>query len=277
MQWEEIEHIFNRSLRFSFSKKKFLFTFPILAICGLIAVICHACSLKMGAWVNLSLAFLPIFLSANGLLIAGIVLIRLYHHEVKGLPLDVRKTFIISKPLFFTIFQLSILMICAYLLLWMLLGIFYLFKAIPSIGDLIGAIFSFGPFLLVLGSLALGLLNLVLIFFATPIVALTSDSSPQVIGSILKNMRHSPFLSFTVAFVGLLPLLLTVGMLSLAAVVTDMMYVDAQKVLSVILQWLFMMLPFAALLTPVVVFFFNFSAESFVLIQRKTKQSEAVS
>ena len=73
--------------------------------------------------------------------------------------------------------------------------------------------------------------------------------------------------------IGLFPLLLIVGVLSLAAVVTQILYIESGGGLSIALKWFFMMLPFCGFLTPAVIFFFNFSAESYVLMQ-KTLQSE---
>lgn len=273
MTWEELETIFNRALRFSFSRKKLLFVLPITMLCGLITALCRTFSFNASDWVHLNLVFLPIFLCGSLLMFAGIILTRIYHHEVKGLDVNYHKILLQSKGLFLGIFHMAVPLVFAYLVLWMTLGVFYLAKNLFYIGDILGAILSFGPFLLVLGSLVLSVFNLLLIFFVTPQVALKSDHRPQLSKELLVRFQENPFLTFFLPIIGLLPVLLVAGLLSLAAVVTHMMYVEAAHHLSVALQWFFMMLPFSVLLSPAVVFFFNFSAESYVLVQRKVKSA----
>ena len=65
MTLQEIEMVFNRALKFSFSKKKLLFMFPVLLICGMMIVFCRALAIHAGQWVVLSLTFLPVFLSSG--------------------------------------------------------------------------------------------------------------------------------------------------------------------------------------------------------------------
>jgi hypothetical protein len=55
--------------------------------------------------------------------------------------------------------------------------------------------------------------------------------------------------------------------LCLAAVLTGVNFLVGSRSLSVALEWFFIMLPFAAIVSPVVVFFFNFAAESYQLLQ----------
>lgn len=268
MTWQELEKIFNRALHFSFSKKKWLLVFPVLALCGFLAVIFRTISLAAGPWVQMSLAFLPIFLCAALLLGMGIVLTQIYHREVKGFTAKYTETIKGSTDLFIGIIYLAVPLIFAYLVLWMFLGIFYLLRAIPSIGEVVGAILSFGPFLLVLAALVLGLLNLLILFYITPAAALKSEMGLSLAKDVFQELKANPFLSFVIPLIALLPLLLTVGILSAAAVLTHVMYVEGEGI-SVALKWFFMMVPFCALLTPAVIFFFNFSAESYVLIRKE--------
>jgi hypothetical protein len=44
--------------------------------------------------------------------------------------------------------------------------------------------------------------------------------------------------------------------------------VEADDSLHIVLQWFFIMLPFTALLSPAVVFFFNFATEAHVFLKR---------
>lgn len=272
MTWDELELIFNRALRFSFSRKKLLFVLPVAMICGFITALSRAVSFGVSDWVHINLVFLPIFLCGSFLLFSGIILTRIYHHEVKGLEVNFQKVLMQSRSLFLAIFHLAVPLFFAYIILWMALGLFYLVKAVFPIGDILSAILSFGPFLLVLAALVLSLFNLLLLFFATPQAALKSDYRPQQLKEIVFQLKENPFLAFILPLIGIVPILFVAGLLTLAAVVTNLMYVEGSGPLATALQWFFMMLPFSILLSPAVVFFFNFSAESYVLIQRKFKK-----
>ena len=271
MTWDEMEKMFNRSLRHAFSRKKLLFVFPITALCGLIAAICRIVSQGAGDWIGLSLAFLPIFLCAGILLALGILLIRIYHHEIKEIPVNYFEILKGARPLLIGIFYIAVPLIFAYLVLWMGLGIFYLLRAIPAIGHLVGSVLSFGPFLLVLGSLVLGVVSILLLFYVTPAVALSSDIRLQVAEKVLLQIKTNPFQSIALPLIGMIPLLIATGLLSLAAVVTGIVYIDAPSGFALAFKWLFMMIPFCALLTPAIVFFFNFAAESHAFCKRKAK------
>lgn len=274
MTFEEIEHIFNRALRFSFSRKKLLFMFPVLVICGLMLVFCRALAVGAGQWVVLSLTFLPIFLSSGLLLAAGVVLARVYHHEVKMIPLSFRKILAQSWELLIGVSYLTLPLLLAYLFLWMLMGIFYLLKEIPALGDVLGVILSFGPFLLVLGSLLLSFFNFFLLFFATPHIALKSKLKLKLAEEIYSRFRENLFSNLALFAMGLIPLLLAVGVLSLAAFLTGVNFFMKTETLAVALQWFFVMIPFCAMLTPGILFFFNFAVESYALMQKRYKPSQ---
>lgn len=274
MTFEELEHIFNRALRFSFSKKKLLFMFPVLVICGLMLVFCRALAVGAGQWVVLSLTFLPIFLSSGLLLAAGVVLARVYHHEVKMIPLSFKKILAQSWELLIGVSYLTLPLLLAYLFLWMLMGVFYLLKEIPALGDVLGVILSFGPFLLVLGSLLLSFFNFLLLFFATPHIALKSKLKLKLAEEIYSRFRENLFSNITLFVMGLIPLLLGVAILSLAAFLTGVNFFMKTETLAVALQWFFVMIPFCAMLTPGILFFFNFAVESYALLQKKAKPAQ---
>lgn len=267
----DLEKIFNRSFHHAFCQKKWLLVFPVLVLCGLLAVICRTISHGAGQWMQLSLAFLPMFLCAGFLLAAGLVLIRIYHNEVRGNDFKYFKVIKESKELIYGIPYLAVPLIFSYLVLWMVLGIFYLIRAIPHAGEIFAAIFSFGPFLLVLGSLFLGCLSLLILFYITPAAALRSDLSPHLAEEVFNEFKANPFWSFVMPLMGVLPLLLVIGILSLAATLTHILYVEAGGGLTIALKWFFIMIPFSAILTPAVIFFFNFSAESHVFLRKKIK------
>lgn len=277
MTWKEVEWIFNRALRFTFSRRKLFFTVPILILCGFIFVFCRTVESSSNDWLSLSMTFLPIFLCTPILLGMGIILTRIYHHEVKGLPASYRRTFRLSKELMLEVAYLTMPVILAYLVLWTLLGLFYLLKEIPYIGQGLGVIFSFGPFLLLLCSFALAVLSVSSLFLATPLIALRGTVEKEVLLQMQKRLQYNPFSNFAMLLMAILPVLFVGAFLLLAAVMTGNNYIALQSTMALSLQWFFIMLPFSALLTPAVIFFFNFAAESHVLMLKKMQEEPCTS
>jgi MFS family permease len=267
--WQELEQGFNRALYFSLTRKKIFFILPILLICGLIVVLSHTLWVGANPWIRSSLAFIPGFLCMALFLAAAVPLIRLYHDEVKQKPLSINKTLHHSWRLMAGIGSLIVPMLTAYLVLWFILGMFYLLKNIPATGELLGGFLSFGPFLLIAGSLVLIAIALALVFFLSPVVALKSTMSWELAEEVLKGFGKAPFLHFILLLLGLLPLLIAIGFLILAATLTGMTYFVTERTWAIGVQWFVIMIPFAALLSPVVVFFFNFAGESFVILQKR--------
>jgi hypothetical protein len=268
----DTEAVFNRALKYSYTRKKFFLIFPALVVCGILVVVCHTFWLGANPWVRASLAFVPAFLCAGILMIVGVPLIRLYHDEIKEKKLSVNNTLRQSWKLMGGTASLIVPIMTAYLVLWFVLGIFYLLKHIPSMGETLGIILSFGPFLLILGSFFLSVINLLLLFFMPPVVALKSTVRWELGEEVLLKIYHQPYIHLKLLVLGMLPLIVMVAFLVSAATLTGMALFVMERTWAISLQWFFIMIPFAALLTPAVIFFFNFAAESFVLLQRRAKK-----
>lgn len=269
--WQELETAFNRALFFSLTRKKIFFILPVLLICGIIVVLSHTLWVGSNAWVRATLAFIPGFLCMAIFLAAAIPLIRLYHDEVKQKKLSVNQTLKHSFKLMASIASLIIPILTAYLVLWFILGIFYLLKNIPATGEVLGGFLSFGPFLVIAGCLVLFIMALALVFFLSPVVALKSTMNWDLAEEVLKRVGREPFLHAMLILLGVIPLALVVGFLTLAATLTGHTYFATENTWVIGLQWFVIMVPFAALLSPVVLFFFNFAAESFVILQKRIK------
>lgn len=267
----ETEAMFNRALKYSYTRKKFFLVFPALVVCGILVVVCHTFWLGANPWVRASLAFVPAFLCAGILMTVGVPLIRLYHDEIKEKKLSVNNTLRHSWKLMGGIASLIVPILTAYLVLWSVLGLFYLLKHIPSVGETLGIVLSFGPFLLILGSFFLSFVNLLLLFFMPPVVALKSTVKWELAEEVLLKICHHPFTHLKLLVMGLLPLIIIVGILISAAAMTGMALFVMERTWAISLQWFFIMIPFAALLTPAVVFFFNFATESFILLQKRAR------
>lgn len=266
MNWTDIERAFSRAMFLSFSKRKMLLTFSVLALCGVMTVFCRAVAHDASDWIAMSLAFLPILVSSGVLLALGVLLIRIHVHEIKGLHLSFKRLLSGSLDLIMGTSYLSIPPILAYLFLWMGLGIFYLLGEIPGIGSFFNVVLAFGPFLLVFGALLLCLFNLGLLFFVAPIAAMQSSKRISITKRLFAFFQGQILTSFSLFLLALVPIFLVTGLLILAATLSN---TAPEKSLSVAIQWFFVMLPFVALLTPAVIFFFNFAAETYQLLQPK--------
>lgn len=223
----------------------------------------------------MSLTFLPVFLCTGLLLSTGVVVVRCYHDEIKNRDVSLRNIFKKSWALILGTSYIAFPFLLCYLVLWVLLGIFFLLKGIPALGEFISVIFSFGPFLIILGSLVLVVVNLFLLFFATPAIGLHSEEDRlKVAQVVLRRIRFDLFGNLFLVCIAIAPLLFVTGLLLLSAILTGVSYTEPDNTLYIVLQWFFIMLPFAALLSPAVIFFFNFAAESHVLMQKKLRDAE---
>ncbi|HEY2810340.1 MAG TPA: hypothetical protein VGJ00_02990 [Rhabdochlamydiaceae bacterium] len=268
MTWKEVEIIFNRALSLTFSRKKLCFTAAILVLCGMLIVLCRAIAAKANEYITLSLTFFPIFCCTAVLLLLGILLIRIYHHEIKKLPVSYARTLVSSKGLLIEVAYLCIPLVLAYFVLWAFLGMFYLLKCIPLFGNAFGVIFSFGPFLLLLSFFAICIASVLLLFFMTPCIALQSKVDVEL---LVQRFKSNPFSNILLLLLGLIPLFFLTGLMIGAAVMTGKSYFEAEKAVEVGFQWFFIMLPFCILLAPTIIFFFNFSAECHALMVKKMR------
>lgn len=267
MNWTDLERAFNRAVLLSVSRRKLGLAFPVLVLCGILSVFCRAASFGTSEWVSMSFAFLPILLSSGILLALGVLLVRLHHHEAKQIAVDFKKLISGSIDLIVGTSYLSILPILAYLSLWILLGIFFLLQEIPMLGDFLSVFFSFGPFLLIFGSLLLCIFNLGLLFFVAPAAALQPLKRIPLAKRMWDLLSRQLLTSAILFFIAFVPIGLVGGLLCLAAILTDVSFLVGTHSLSVALEWFFIMLPFCAIMTPAVVFFFNFAAESYQVLQ----------
>jgi hypothetical protein len=271
MDFNSIAFIFNRSFLHIFSKKKLLMVFSILALSGLLVVFFRGLSLHAGEWVLLSLTFLPIFLCTGILLSTGILLIRIYHDEIKNREENYLSILSTSWEMIIGASYFAIPIILCYLLLWMLLGIFVLLGEIPLVGDFFNVILSFAPFLINLGTLLLCMISLGLLFYVAPLIALKDLGRKAIFQSAVKRLEKDPFTNFILILLALLPLGVILFLLTTAASLTGSICIDCNTPLKTTVRWFIIMLPFAACLTPAVIFFFNFAAEAHVLTQKNSK------
>ena len=268
LKLSDLQFIFNRAFTLSLSLKKNLLVFVVLALCGVFVVFCRALAIYASQWIVMSLTFLPIFLSSGLLLSTGIMLIRIYHDEVKGRDVSFTEVFAKSWEVVIGSSYFSIPVILSYLLLWVMLGLFVLLREIPGMGEFFSVIFSFGPFLLNLGSLVLCLISVGTLYLITPILALRGINRLRTSNLLMDRLKSDPFVNILLAGLALFPLVVCSLLLILAAFLTGSVCYGCNEAWQHALQWFFVMIPFTALLSPSVLFFFNMAAEAHVLIMR---------
>jgi hypothetical protein len=269
MTLDEIRFIFNRAVVLTFSWTKLLLTFAIAAVCGVFVVFFHGLSIEATQWLSMSLTFVPAFICAGVLLSAGVLLIRLYHDEVKDRGVDFQKTLANSWQVMIGASYFSVPIVLSYLLLWMILGIFVLLSTLPGIGIVFNTVLIFAPFLINLVTLCLVLLSFALLFFMTPILALKGYNRIQVSQTLVQRFNKDIFTNLLLLAIGVAPLLILSLVLLATAFLTEPLCYDCVSPTHKVLLWFFMMIPFTAILAPGVVFFFNFAAESHVLMMKK--------
>ena len=174
MNVELIERMFTQAWR-GINKRKLLIAFFALALCGLITVFSRVLAFNSGKWVTLSLSFFPIFLSAGILFALGVLLIKMYvqekAREAKSIFMIVGESWKTMLSIAYVTFPLFLV----YLLFWLCLGVFFLMKSIPGVGNFMGVMLSFGPFILILASLILAFINILFLFFITPMISLSKQ------------------------------------------------------------------------------------------------------
>ncbi len=266
MELFDFEIAFNRAFRFAFSRKKIAVVFPFLLLSSALFTFCQALSYHTGTWLSLSLLFVPLLLSVGIFLALGIILVRIYYHEVKNSVYDIKKILSVSWDLMAFSAYLSLPILLIYFVLWACLGVFLAFRSIPAVGKYIGALFSFAPFLLILLSIALFISSLVLLFFGVPILALHKQGRKEKCVFLLKRVMQDTFKVLGMFFLGMLPLAMILLTLTVAAYLTSWSYVGDVEGLTFIVSWFLITLPASFLFTPFCVFFFNFAAESHQLL-----------
>lgn len=275
MNLSDIQFIFNRALSLTFIKKKLLAVFVVLLMCGILVVFFRGLAVSAGQWVALSLNFIPVFLCSGVLLSTGIILIRIYHNEVKKRSIPYSDVIQNSWDVVLGASYLTIPIILSYLILWMMMGVFFLLNDIPGVGGFFSVMLAFAPFILNLGAIVLCLLSLSMLFFVTPAIALKGLDGVQISQMILSRFKKDLFINLLLAGIATLPFACMMIILLLAAFLTGSVCDSCENSPYLILQWFFIMIPFTAVLAPAVVFYFNFAAESHVLMQKQSFKKAA--
>ena len=146
-----------------------------------------------------------------------------------------------------------------------------LLRTIPGLGEFFGALLAFAPFLINFLTLVLSLLNLAMLFFVAPVIALKGLNRHLVTQILVRRWENDVFTNLLLALISILPLLIVLTLLIISAIITGSLCINCTSPLYTVMEWFFVMIPFTALLAPPIVFFFNFAAESHVLLMREIR------
>lgn len=275
MTLNDIQFIFNRALVLSVTKKKWLLIFSVLALCGFLTIFLQGLATHSSRWVQASLCFLSFFISAGLLFSLGILLVRIYYHEVRSKEFKYRDIFLSSWDLLLASSYFTIPIVLGFLLLWMGLTIFVFLRSIPGVGNLLGAILSFAPFIINVGTILLFFGTIALLYLMTPILALNGLDKSRIF-EVLKKRGTDFFSNILLGLVAAIPFLIVFALLAWSWRLTMLPCLDCKESYFLIQEFI-LVIPFAAMLAPAVAFFFNFAAEAHVLLLKNEQKKEQVS
>jgi len=269
MELKEISDSFNRSLYHSFSLKKILFTGGALIVAGLFFVFFQSLTFFANSWMRFSLGLVPFFIGIAILLSAGIILIRLYHDEIKGEKHRFREVVGSSLDLLVSSIYFVLPLIAGFIAIWLIEGLFVLLGALPAVGPFFAAILSFMPYLLTLAAILLLLFGFVALFYVTPVLALRGLDRPYLQTTLLTRIKKDPFYHLILLGAGYIPVYMFYYVLMAAKNITSMIMAFSANESFLIVAWFFLMLPISVLFSPAFIFFFNFAAESHILLKKE--------
>lgn len=273
MQFKEVEIAYTRAWQKAFERKRVFVMFLILALCGLFMVAGHATVSISPIWLKGLFYFLPTFLIIGVLLAAGIFFARTYYYEVKEGKASYRGIFAKSLQLMVSLSQVSLPFILLYLVLWACMGLFFLIGEIPYLGPSMTLILSFIPFILALATLFLVFTAFFALFFVTPHIAFNKMPLESFFKQLLADVLSHLFSYGILFIVALLPLFLGGGLVFISF---QMIALEVKSPLESTLQWFFLMIPISAVLSPIFLFFFNFSVESYNLVRKLDRQADRI-
>ncbi len=270
---DAIQPLFDRAFSLACNKKKLGVTFSGLACCDLIVLFFRNLSLQAHKWLQLICYFLPFFLCSAILLALGVLLIRLYHDEIKQREVDYRQVIYYSWEAMSTAIHCSFPLTLCYFVLWIGFGLFFLLSRLPLIGEALATILAFVPLMLNMTFLALVIISLAQLFLMTPIIALNRLDRRVILEVLLKRLGESLFFNLLLALIAMMPLIIMSMLLILAWNLTHSFYLDPLYLESGFASyWFFqelgMSLPVIACLALPILFFFNFAAEAHVFFQK---------
>lgn len=275
---DELGYIVNRAFFWIWTKESLLWTWVSLLACALLTIFFRSLSYDANVWIALATQCVPYFVAVGIMTACGIVMIRIYHDHLKNSEKSVYEVLRNAWRVLGLGLNFSLPVLLGFLALWVALGLFVLVSLIPMLGEFFSVVFSFIPFLLAVGILGLFIVSFILLFVGAPLLALNADT-PEVNykAKLKERLIADPFMNVFLGLTALIPLVLSAYLLQQAYhVALDFLPPHSNPIYD-ILQSLMIAIPFTALLTPFVVFFFNLSAEAHVYVLKRAKANSSPS
>ncbi|MEI6243356.1 MAG: hypothetical protein WCP39_08165 [Chlamydiota bacterium] len=256
--------LLQKALQHSFSPKKLFFAFPFLFLCCTLILLCHKLLTNTENWLTLSLSFLPILGTGSLLLTLGIFLIRSYHQEKTQQKIlfisTLQQSFSILLKLSYFSLPLVLIVLAKKLIVFICMGLLYLWKHWGFMTEGTENFLSgFLPIFILCGITLLGFLSLFALYFVTPHLAFTPSNPFRILQERLKSGKTQAKKFLFLLGIGVLPFLILSPILlwSLSSFSWDL----SEKTI------IYPVGIFSLFLTPSIIFFFNFSLESYLLLQ----------
>lgn len=259
----------NRALAHAWEGKKILITATMIFLVTLLMTFFQGVAIHVGVWWNLSLSLIPFFIGAALLLSTGILMIRLYHDEIKQKGTTLAEVMNRSVDIVMAGAYFAVPFVLALVLLWAGLGVFVLLSQTPGIGPYVGGVFAFVPFVLNVAILVLILSVLWGLFYVSPVMALRGMDRTYLLEDLWTRVKRDFFSHLIWFIVGITPLYVVYYLLVSSLRFTQLMLGLREGVASSMLGWFSMAIPFSLFLAPLVIFFFQLAAEAHVALKNK--------
>lgn len=267
MTLKDLATLFNRSVFHAFEIRRFLFVLITLIISGIIYLFFQGIAFYSAPWLQMPLKTIPLFIMIGFIMAAGTFVIHSYSQEVEGSKGSFLSLLKPSWELILKATYLALPLLILFLFFWILFGVFVLLKTIPYLGKVLGVILAFGPFLLSLGVLLLFLAALFAFFFAAPPLAVNGQVNRS---HLMSRFKSDPFSHLILLGVASVPLLIAWKFLNTSANITFQLYSFNEEPIETVFQSVFILLPFAGIFTPFLIFFFLFAYDSYKELEKSS-------
>jgi len=263
MELVDIQFSFNRALQRAFCMKRLLIASIAILTSGFFFIVSNALG---------GSSLLPFFLSAALFMPTAMLITRLYCDALKNRQTTISDCIAGSWESLIASSYLFLPLLLTYSALWLVLHIFILLTTIPLIGQLLASFLAFAPLLVHLALLLLALCSIAMLFILPPLITLKGIHYIQAIRIALARVRQDPFSHLLLAILSLAPITAVAAIASAASALTykgaiiDAAYAPLYALVA--------MLPIVAFFAPALLFFFQFSAEAYLLLNKWHKRRD---
>jgi len=251
-----LDEMAKRALEASLKKEKIFLAYPILLLTTLISVFVLAILDNAHDWVVFGAISVPVYLSIGLMGSLSVFIHRLYYHELKGETIDYKEIFKASMNRMWNGVFLALPLILTHVILWVLMGLFYLLQGVPYAGPIVAVLFSMLPFAFMMIMTILPLFAFFILFYGSTFFSFDLKVD-------LDCLKENPLTIAKHFAIGTVPLLLGGVVLGVIYWATMDLFGVTNNIVALSLQRLFLLAPFSFYLTPFVLFFFHFGLESY--------------